>query len=130
MWSWICLFYKSVNGEVHQPRSLAASASRSSNVSISLPPRSPPLRRAPLPPGAYSVGDPIKLHDGDLYEIGRSWFIPVDPLFGTTRGHFGIHEDVSSDGTAGCIGLAGRALTEEVTRWVKQVGARYLVVLG
>ena len=23
------------------------------------------------------------------------------------------------------IGLAGRALTEEVTRWVKQVGARY-----
>jgi len=76
------------------------------------------------------VGAPIKLHSGDLYEIGRSWFIPVDPLFGTTRGHFGIHEDVSLDGTAGCIGLAGRDLTEEVTRWVKQVGARYLVVLG
>ena len=89
-----------------------------------------PGNHAPLPPGAYSVGSPIKLHSGDLYEIGRSWFIPVDPLFGTTRGHFGIHEDVSLDGTAGCIGLAGRALTEEVTRWVKKVGARYLVVLG
>ena len=51
-----------------------------------------PGNHAPLPPGAYSVGAPIKLHSGDLYEIGRSWFIPVDPLFGTTRGHFGIHE--------------------------------------
>ena len=28
------------------------------------------------------------------------------------------------------VEIVGRDLTEEVTRWVKQVGARYLVVLG
>ncbi|OUT73438.1 MAG: hypothetical protein CBB79_03565 [Synechococcus sp. TMED19] len=87
-----------------------------------------PGNHAPLPPGAYLIGAPIRLHSGDLYELGRSWFIPVDPLFSTPRGHFGIHEDVSLDGTAGCIGLAGRRLTEEVTQWVRSAGARYLLV--
>ncbi|RCL54753.1 MAG: hypothetical protein DBW85_01115 [Synechococcus sp. MED-G71] len=89
-----------------------------------------PGNHAPLPPGPYRIGAPIRLHSGDLYELGRSWFIPVDPLFATPRSHFGIHEDVSRDGTAGCIGLAGRRLTEEVTRWVRSAGARYLLVKG
>ena len=74
--------------------------------------------------------DAIGSGDGIVIVDMQKDFIPVDPLFGTTRGHFGIHEDVSLDGTAGCIGLAGRALTEEVTKWVNQVGARYLVVLN
>ena len=89
-----------------------------------------PGNHAPLPPGPYRIGAPIRLNNTDLWEIGRSWFIPVDPLFNTPRGHFGIHEDVSLDGTAGCIGLAGRRLTEEVTHWVHSAGARYLLVKG
>ena len=89
-----------------------------------------PGNHAPLPPGAYLVGQPLRLNGSDSYEIGRSWFIPIDPLFDTARGHFGIHEDVSHDGTAGCIGLANRAITEEVTAWVRSVGARYLWVKG
>ena len=87
-----------------------------------------PGNRAPLPPGAYAVGLPLRLNNSDHYEIGRSWFIPINPLFQTPRSHFGIHQDVSHDGTDGCIGLASRPLTEEVADWVRSVGARYLWV--
>ena len=87
-----------------------------------------PGNHAPLPPGAYAVGLPLRLNNSDHYEIGRSWFIPINPLFQTPRSHFGIHQDVSRDGTEGCIGLASRLLTEEVADWVRSVGARYLWV--
>ena len=89
-----------------------------------------PGNQAPLPPGAYAIGEPIRLGPGDPREIGRSWFIPVEPVFATARGHFGIHQDVSQDGTGGCIGLASRRLTEDVTDWVRASGARWLWVRG
>lgn len=38
---------------------------------------------------------------------GNSWFIPLDPLFSTTRHGFGIHPDGNAPGTKGCVGLTG-----------------------
>lgn len=38
---------------------------------------------------------------------GNSWFIPLDPVFSTTRSGFGIHPDGNIPGTLGCVGLTG-----------------------
>jgi hypothetical protein len=40
------------------------------------------------------------------------------------------NQAVSQDGTGGCIGLASRSLTEDVTAWVRASGARWLWVRG
>lgn len=56
---------------------------------------------------------------------GIAWFIPIGPLFGTTRDGLGIHPDGGVPGTLGCIGLTGADATKFWSRWNNIVlGAR------
>lgn len=71
-----------------------------------------------LPPGLYAVDRPGLAHytnSADLpggfkdNQTGYGFFVPMYPLFATTRGQYGgrlgIHPDGKPPGTAGCIGI-------------------------
>lgn len=52
---------------------------------------------------------------------GIAWFIPINPLFSTTRDGLGIHPDGGVPGTLGCIGLTGADATKFWSRWISIV---------
>lgn len=75
-----------------------------------------------LPPGLYAVDRPGLAHytnSADLPggfkddQTGYGFFVPMYPLFATTRGQYGgrlgIHPDGKPPGTAGCIGIKNDA---------------------
>jgi hypothetical protein len=83
-----------------------------------------PYGLGPLPNGEYEVKTRNAV-TGDLlsssYEnslTSNRWFIPITPLFGTTRHGFGIHPDGNVTGTKGCIGLTGSEAGSFWRRWM------------
>ena len=47
---------------------------------------------------------------------GNSWWLAIDPQFGTSRFGFGIHPDGGQPGTAGCVGITCNDTTSSATR--------------
>jgi hypothetical protein len=87
---------------------------------------------SPLPDGKYRMSK--NLTQGTLAEVGRvsglgfsQPFLPISPLFGTSRSALGIHVDPSynrdpkEDGTSGCIGITNtadfKALWADINRY-------------
>ncbi|MFM7268698.1 MAG: hypothetical protein ACKOZT_08950 [Cyanobium sp.] len=77
-----------------------------------------PGNGAPLPPGAYSVGDP-EPWNADLW-------IGLEPLFETRRGGLGIHNCFPG---VGCICLPIRPQLDQLAALIRQHGIRRLEVL-
>lgn len=70
-------------------------------------------QHAPLPPGKYTVlrREIVDTNDPPFVDkiTKKGFFVPVVPLFSTTRGQngrLGIHPDGRYPGTEGCIGIA------------------------
>jgi hypothetical protein len=66
--------------------------------------------RAPLPQGRYLLSPSTPVQIGDSGELGRFFWIALEPQFPTARRGLGIHHDPSAgwgrqSGTDGCIGL-------------------------
>jgi len=66
--------------------------------------------RAPLPRGRYLLSPSTPVQSGDSGELGRFFWIALEPQFRTARRGLGIHHDPSAgwgrqSGTDGCIGL-------------------------
>lgn len=78
-----------------------------------------PYGLGPLPDGYYDV---LTRHvvtgrmDAPYQDpkTGLAFFIPIQPLFDTSRSGFGIHPDGNTPGTLGCIGL-----TDSSAFWAK-----------
>ena len=83
-----------------------------------------PYGNGALPLGKYDI-QVRKVVDGGLshrYQdkvTGNSWFIPIKPLFSTTRDGFGIHPDGNVTGTKGCVGLTPTDANSFWTRWTR-----------
>lgn len=76
-----------------------------------------------MPAGAYEIMgrslviNPVKPGFRDDF-TGRSWFLPVEPLFMARHTGLGIHPDEYPPGTEGCVGLQGRDAYRFWVRWV------------
>lgn len=91
--------------------------------------------KSPLPKGKYVIetsgisGPPY-----DDPELGKGYWIPVEPMFGTQRSALGFHQDPSwgkqngESGTSGCIGLKTVEDTKVVLNWIRVYNIREVVV--
>lgn len=91
--------------------------------------------KSPLPKGKYVIetsgisGPPY-----DDPELGKGYWIPVEPLFATQRSALGFHQDPSwgkqngESGTSGCIGLKTVEDTKIVLDWIKTYNIREIIV--
>lgn len=83
--------------------------------------------KAPLPVGRYEIirsqisGPPFTER-----ELGKGYWIPIEPLFRTGRSYLGIHHDPSwgqrngESGTSGCIGLQAAGDTYLLSDWIRK----------
>ena len=84
-----------------------------------------PHGKGPLPLGQYEIRTRHVVANRSMsnsYEdkaTGNRWFIPIEPLFNTTRDGFGIHPDGNMPGTLGCIGLTSTDANGFWTSWIK-----------
>lgn len=83
--------------------------------------------KSPLPQGSYQiVSNEIASAPFAEVELGKGYWIPVQPLFSTQRSALGIHQDPSwgkmngESGTSGCIGLKTAEDTYKVVNWIQQ----------
>lgn len=89
--------------------------------------------QAPLPPGPYEVNEIEPMRPGDDPQLGRFFWIGLEPLFPTDRRALGIHHDPSAgrgrnSGTNGCIGLINGNDVIVLADLLRRHGTRYLVV--
>lgn len=87
--------------------------------------------REPLPQGVYRVGA-VDRNGGLPYAMGDT-FIPVTPLFATTRSGIGIHRDADrhlqgGSGTIGCLGVLNQAGIDAVAEFVNTYRVKTLTV--
>ena len=87
--------------------------------------------REPLPQGVYRVGS-VDRNGGLPYAMGDT-FIPVVPLFATSRSGIGIHRDADrhvqgGSGTIGCLGILSANDVERVASFVTTYRVRTLIV--
>ncbi|MDX2229952.1 MAG: hypothetical protein NW220_09955 [Leptolyngbyaceae cyanobacterium bins.349] len=87
--------------------------------------------REPLPQGTYQVGAVDR--QGGLPAAMGDTFIPVTPLFATSRSGIGIHLDADrhlqgGSGTIGCLGVLDQADLDAVVRFVQTYRVRTLTV--
>lgn len=86
---------------------------------------------APLPDGTYAVAS--SAIPGTDSEVGER-FLPIQPLFPTSRSDLGIHFDQSfekrngEDGTHGCIALTDKRNLDQVLDYVRTYQPQYLEV--
>ncbi len=86
---------------------------------------------APLPDGLYNVAT-VAIR-GSTFEAGDR-FLPIQPLFATSRSSLGIHYDPSfnknngEDGTSGCIALTNREDLSQVLEYVSTYKPEFLDV--
>lgn len=85
----------------------------------------------PLPQGTYVIGA-VDRGAGLSQAIGNT-FIPITPLFQTSRRYLGIHRDADRDrkggeGTLGCIGLLSQQDIDAIANFVTVYHASKLVV--
>lgn len=83
-----------------------------------------PHGQGSLPIGSYTIEirHAVINHPSTSYTdsiTNNNWFIPITPLFNTTRRGFGIHPDGNIPGTLGCIGLTGIDAGNFWTIWNK-----------
>lgn len=85
----------------------------------------------PLPQGTYAIGV-VDRGAGLSAAIGNT-FIPITPLFQTSRRYLGIHRDADrnqkgGEGTLGCIGLLSQQDIDTIANFVTLHRASTLVV--
>lgn len=91
--------------------------------------------KSPLPRGTYTItrteisGPPFSDP-----ELGRGYWIPVEPIFNTNRSALGIHQDPSwgklngESGTSGCIGVRTPEDTTRIVNWIRQYNINEITV--
>ena len=89
--------------------------------------------QAPLPPGAYEVSEIEPMRPEDPPQLGRFFWIGLEPLFPTGRRALGIHHDPSAgrgrdSGTNGCIGLINGNDVIVLADLLRRHGTRHLMV--
>lgn len=83
-----------------------------------------PWSKGAIPNGDYAVKSRNVVEGSQLgsgfedNQTGKRWFIPVEALFSTNRGGFGIHPDGNVEGTQGCVGLVGRDASRFFIKWL------------
>jgi len=87
--------------------------------------------REPLPQGVYRVGA-VDRAGGLPYAMGDT-FIPLTPLFATSRSGIGIHRDSDrhikgGSGTIGCLGVLDKASIDKVADFVNAYPVKTLTV--
>lgn len=86
---------------------------------------------APLPNGKYLISR--KIIPGTHPEVG-GLFLPITPVFRTSRSELGFHVDpsyntnITEDGTSGCIGTTTIIERDILFNYVKKYNPRYLKV--
>ena len=91
--------------------------------------------KSPLPPGTYRI-DLVGIEKGPFPdpEVGRGYWVPIFPLFPTSRSFLGLHQDPSwgklngESGTSGCIGVKSIEDTKRVVEWTGKYQVRTIVV--
>lgn len=91
--------------------------------------------KSPLPIGTYVITtSEISSAPFDDPEVGRGFWVPIEPTFATGRSALGIHHDPSwgktngESGTSGCIGLKSAQDTNTVVSWIRKYNIREVVV--
>ena len=87
--------------------------------------------REPLPQGIYRVGK-VDRNGGLPYAMGDT-FIPLTPLFATSRSGIGIHRDSDrhipgGSGTIGCLGVLNQAGINVIAEFVMTYRVQVLIV--
>lgn len=91
--------------------------------------------KSPLPIGSYRI-DREGIERGPFpdLELGKGYWIPITPLFATSRSALGFHQDPSwgkkngESGTSGCIGLQSPEATKKIVDWIKQYNINRITV--
>lgn len=91
--------------------------------------------KSPLPIGRYTITtSAIESGPFDDPELGKGFWVPIEPTFPTERSVLGIHQDPSwgkvngESGTSGCIGMKSAQDTKTVVSWIRQYNIREIVV--
>ena len=99
--------------------------------------RNTPNNESPLPTGNYSIlRNGIERGPFPNPELGRGYWVPMQPQFATGRSNLGFHVDPSfglhngQSGTAGCVGLLNTAATEQLVAWINTHNVKTLRVIS
>jgi hypothetical protein len=91
--------------------------------------------KSPLPVGNYQIiQSEIASAPFPEVELGKGYWIPINPLFNTGRSALGIHQDPSwgklngESGTSGCIGLKTKEDTFKIMDWIRKYHIQEITV--